>query len=190
MRDWKNEKKQSLPFFSDSGQLWRPSGFRALCRICLDLSCNHITSQLPLCPILLYFFLRDVALRTHSNRSSVCNCLPQSLFMENPEVKVSSCNAGATGDVGSIPGSETSPRGGFGNPSQYSCLENPTDIRDWWATVHGVAKSWTRLNQLSVLSKTIVTITTWLCLCTFPFGLMQFLQAIMPLFSVALYFLL
>ena len=28
-------------------------------------------------------------------------------------------------------------------PIQYSCLENPTDRGAWWATVHGVAKSWT-----------------------------------------------
>ena len=27
------------------------------------------------------------------------------------------------------------------SPLQYSCLENPTDRGDWWATVHGVAKS-------------------------------------------------
>ena len=31
------------------------------------------------------------------------------------------------GDVGSIPGSGRSPGGGHGNPSQYSCLENPMD---------------------------------------------------------------
>ena len=41
-----------------------------------------------------------------------------------------------TGDSGSIPGSGRSPGGGNGNPLQYSCLENPTDRRAWWATVH------------------------------------------------------
>ena len=35
------------------------------------------------------------------------------------------------------------PRGGPGNPLQYSCLENPTDRGPWWAPVHRVAKSWT-----------------------------------------------
>ena len=30
---------------------------------------------------------------------------------------------------------------------QYSCLENPTDRGAWWATVHGVTKSWTRLSN-------------------------------------------
>ena len=32
---------------------------------------------------------------------------------------------------------------GNGNPLQYSCLENPMDRAAWWATVHGVTKSWT-----------------------------------------------
>ena len=36
---------------------------------------------------------------------------------------------------------------GNGNPLQYSCLENPMDRGNWWATVHGVAKSWTRLSD-------------------------------------------
>ena len=42
-----------------------------------------------------------------------------------------------------------SPGGGNGNLLQYSCLENPMDRGAWWATVHGVAKSWTRLKRLS-----------------------------------------
>ena len=36
---------------------------------------------------------------------------------------------------------------GNGNPLQYSCLENPTDREMWQATVHGVAKSRTRLSD-------------------------------------------
>ena len=36
---------------------------------------------------------------------------------------------------------------GNGNPLQYSCLENPVDGGTWWATVHGVAKSRTRLSD-------------------------------------------
>ena len=38
---------------------------------------------------------------------------------------------------------------GNGNPLQYSCLENPRDGRAWWAAVHGVAESWTRLNNFT-----------------------------------------
>ena len=37
---------------------------------------------------------------------------------------------------------------GNGTPLQYSCLENPMDGGAWWAAVHGVAKSRTRLKQL------------------------------------------
>ena len=47
-------------------------------------------------------------------------------------------------DVGSVPWLGRSPRGGNVNSLQYSCLGNPMDRRAWWATVHGVAKSWTR----------------------------------------------
>ena len=38
---------------------------------------------------------------------------------------------------------------GNGNPLQYSCLENPMDRGAWWATVHGVAKSRTRLSDFT-----------------------------------------
>ena len=38
---------------------------------------------------------------------------------------------------------------GNGNLLQYSCLDNPMDRVAWWATVHGVAKSWPQLNRLS-----------------------------------------
>ena len=34
---------------------------------------------------------------------------------------------------------------------QYSCLENSMDGVAWWATVHGVAKSWTRLSKFTSL---------------------------------------
>ena len=38
---------------------------------------------------------------------------------------------------------------GYGNPLQYSCLENSTDGGVWWATVHGVTKSQTRLSDFT-----------------------------------------
>ena len=41
--------------------------------------------------------------------------------------KESTCNAGDTGDMGSILGSSRSPGGGHGNPLHYSCQENPMD---------------------------------------------------------------
>ena len=55
------------------------------------------------------------------------------------------------GDMGSIPGSGRSPGEGNGNPLQYSCLENPMDRRAWQVTVHGVAKSQTRLSDFLFL---------------------------------------
>ena len=42
---------------------------------------------------------------------------------------------------------------GNGNPFPCSCLENPRDGGAWWATVYGVAQSWTRLTRLSSSSK-------------------------------------
>ena len=42
-------------------------------------------------------------------------------------------------------------RQGNGNPLQYSCLENSMDGEAWWATVHGVAKSRTRLSDFTSL---------------------------------------
>ena len=38
---------------------------------------------------------------------------------------------------------------GDGNPLQYSCLENPMDGGAWWAAVHGVTKSRTRLSDFT-----------------------------------------
>ena len=54
-------------------------------------------------------------------------------------------NAGDIKDPGSITGLGRSPRGGHGNPLQYSCLENPIDRGPWRATVYGATKSQTQL---------------------------------------------
>ena len=62
--------------------------------------------------------------------------------------KASAYNAGV---LGSIPGPGRSPGEENGNPLQYSCLENPMDGEAWWATVHGVAKSQTRLSDFTSL---------------------------------------
>ena len=42
---------------------------------------------------------------------------------------------------------------GNGSPLQYSCLENPVDRGAWWAAVHRVVQSQTRLKQLSSSSR-------------------------------------
>ena len=51
--------------------------------------------------------------------------------------------------LGSIPRWGRAPGEGIGNPLQYSCLENPMDGGTWWATVHRVAKSRTRLSDFT-----------------------------------------
>ena len=56
-------------------------------------------------------------------------------------VKNSPANAGDARDESLICGLERSPEGGYGNPLQSSCLENPVDRGAWRATVHRVAKS-------------------------------------------------
>jgi len=48
-------------------------------------------------------------------------------------VKNLPANAGDIRDMGSVPGLGRSPRGGHGNPLRYSCLENPTNSKAWWA---------------------------------------------------------
>ena len=64
----------------------------------------------------------------------------------------------SAGDAGLIPESGRSPGVGSGNPLQYSCLENPMDGGSWWATVHEVAKSQTRLSDLTF---TFTSILAW-----------------------------
>ena len=61
-------------------------------------------------------------------------------FPGGSDGKELACNAG---ELGLIPGLARFPVGGYGNPLQYSCLDNPMDREGWWGTVHGVAKSWT-----------------------------------------------
>ena len=73
--------------------------------------------------------------------------------------KESACNVG---DPGLVPGLERSTGKGTGNPLQYSCLENPMDRGAWQTAVHGVTKSWTRLNDFTSLrSKKKVEVIEW-----------------------------
>ena len=65
-------------------------------------------------------------------------------FPGGSDGKESACNAE---DPGSIPGLGRSPGEGNDKPLQYPCLENSVDRGTWWATVHGVTKSQTRLSN-------------------------------------------
>ena len=89
--------------------------------------------------------------RPSSILALICGCLrAQWVSQVTLVVKNPPANSGDLRDMGSIPESGRSPGGGNGNPLHYSCLGNPMDRGAWWATVYGIAKSWTRLKRLSV----------------------------------------
>ena len=64
------------------------------------------------------------------------------LVVKNPPA-----NVGDAVDEGSVPGWGRPPGGGHGNPLQCSCLQNSVDSGAWRATIHGAAKSQTRLSN-------------------------------------------
>ena len=65
----------------------------------------------------------------------VCVHLLAQTFPHGSVVKNPPARAGDAEDTGLLPGLERSPRGGNGNPFQYSCLENPMNRGAWQATV-------------------------------------------------------
>ena len=73
--------------------------------------------------------------------------LPTSIFLSFPGGSVSKESPCNTGDLGFLPWLGRSPRGGQGNPLQYSCLENPMDTGTWLSAVQGVARGQTRLSD-------------------------------------------
>ena len=94
---------------------------------------------------MLYYFIFPTSNRKKIpfNHSSVRFISPlnwEPFFPGSSDCKESACNAG---ELGLIPESGISPGEGNGNPLHYSRLENPMDRGAWWATVHGVTKSWT-----------------------------------------------
>ena len=82
---------------------------------------------------------------------------------------IATCNVGDAGDTGPVPGSGRSPGEGNDYPLQDSCLEDPMDGGAWWATVHGVAKSRTRLSNLTSLQSyfkiliLVILFISWQC---------------------------
>ena len=73
-------------------------------------------------------------------------------------IKSPPVSAGDIRDVGSIPGSGRSLRGGHGNLLQYPCLENPMDRGAWWATVLRVTKSQTQLSVINFHQSLALTV--------------------------------
>ena len=96
-------------------------------------------------------------------------------FPGGSDGKESACNAE---DPGSIPGLGRSPGEGHGYPLQYSGLENPMDRGAWGATVHGVAKSQTRLSDNGnfmpkPLEETLNCLAQWLYHFGFPLAVYE-----------------
>ena len=96
--------------------------------------------------LLFGFFLAALTLRGgEEHRSEIKNVhLAPVGFSDGSDGKESACN---TENAGLIPELGRSPGEGNDNPLQYSCLGNAMDRGAWWATVHGVAKSWTQLSD-------------------------------------------
>ena len=121
------------------------------------LSSNHVFT-------VLIFKMRELKVREVINKVaslpasdvtwstySVLYCLLPHLWASQVALVVKNppASSGNIRDIDSVPQWGGFPRGGHGNPLQYFCLENPMDRGAWWATVHRVAKNWTRLKQFS-----------------------------------------
>ena len=84
--------------------------------------------------------------RGRSQRRNISHYLPVMdalvAFQMAQVVKDPLATAGDPRDMGLIPRSGRSSGAGNGNPLQYSCLKKSMGREVWWATTHGVAKSW------------------------------------------------
>ena len=79
--------------------------------------------------------LNYLQIRLHSGKESACQCRRQEMGVQS--------------------GLQRSPGVGNGNPLHYSCPESSMDIKDLWATVHGITKSGTQLSMHVSLVSTI-----------------------------------
>jgi len=87
----------------------------------------------------LYVFPEPLQPKAISDTCVLTSPLPAGTEVKNPPANA--------GDPNWIHGLRRSLGVRNGNPLQYSSLGNPTDRGAWWATVHGVAKSRTRLSD-------------------------------------------
>ena len=120
-------------------------------------SCQVMPDSLQL-PGTTHEILHRLAVRTFPQHSGIFKRGHQDMAMNSDTrpggfpggrmMKNLPANAGDLRDSGLIPVGKI-PGGWRGNPLQYSCLENPMDRGAWWAPVHGVTKSRTRLKPLS-----------------------------------------
>ena len=104
-----------------------------------------------------HFLLQCMKVKRESEVTQLCPTLHHPMDCSLPGSSVHGDSPGKNTGVGChfllqifpIPGSGRSPGEGNGNPLQYSCLENLMDGGAWWAAVHGVAKSRTRLSDFT-----------------------------------------
>ena len=108
-------------------------------RISWGFGCRYLLSQFPLPHSLICISPEVTPHWTFFIQLSIRVRLPRWL-----SGKESACNAR---DMGSIPGSGRSPRGGLGNLLQYPCLKNSMDRWAWMAIVQRITKSPTRLSD-------------------------------------------
>ena len=120
---------------------------------CISLSLLFLLKELSHFSVLSLLKSSDYLVESLVKGTIATGASQVTLVVKNPPA-----NARDIRDEGSIPGSGRPPGGGQGNPLQCSCLENPTDRGDWWATVHRVAQSWTQLKRLSTHT---ITDTFW-----------------------------
>ena len=138
-------QRKGFGFWSQADQLWNPP-FLSISWVVMDklgsgdlnvslcqgeLLWGHVTP-----PISVFIFLLELI-----------GMLSVFSIKDFPSGSVSKETACSAGDAALILGLRRSPGEWDGYPLQYSCLGNPMDRGAWWATVHGVAKSWTWLSN-------------------------------------------
>ena len=107
------------------------------------MCCVELWVFLCLCPTCTWYMCQNFVKLSTLNSSQVV-----------PVIKNTPANAGDMGDASQIPG-----LGRSLGERVFSCLENPMDIAAWWATVHRVAKSQTRLRHAHTCMVYCVSIT-------------------------------
>ena len=101
-----------------------------------------------------YWSPRALTLKYHTAEArapSLCSATREATYRTE--------SAHSSGDLSLIPRWGIFPGEGNGNPLQYSCLGNPMDRGAWWATVHGIPKSWTQLRDFHFFTSTKVKYT-------------------------------
>ena len=117
-----------------------PFSLCLLCYLCVEL--QYLDLYFQGFPLVSWSLLLSIYMSSFALLSYVWGASQVAPVVENLPA-----SAGNLREVGLIPGSGRSPREGNGNPLHYSSWENPMGREAWWATIHGLAKSWTWLSK-------------------------------------------